>query len=137
MVQAALASCTFLITVQDPVSYIQSTEWNNTSISKRSDRNICIYIYQWEWPDLSPIHFWGCRKAIQQWTEIDPSEHQLPGYGTIWQTALNSRQVKTYFVRFLKPIYWNWRIYNIHLLTHSMYQMYLICTGSEYVLIVF
>ena len=26
--------------IQDPVSYIQSTEWNNTSVSKPSDRNI-------------------------------------------------------------------------------------------------
>ena len=33
-VQAALGSCTFRITVQDPVSYIQSTEWNSTSVSK-------------------------------------------------------------------------------------------------------
>jgi len=40
-VPAALASCTFQIIIQDPVSYVQSTEWNSTSVSKRSDRNMC------------------------------------------------------------------------------------------------
>jgi len=33
-VPAVLASCTFQITEQDPVSYVQSTEWNSTSVSK-------------------------------------------------------------------------------------------------------
>jgi len=39
-VPAALASCAFQITVQDPVSYIQCIEWNSTTVSKRSDRKI-------------------------------------------------------------------------------------------------
>ena len=39
-IPAALASCTFKITVQDPVSYVQSTEWDSTSISKPPDRKI-------------------------------------------------------------------------------------------------
>jgi len=46
------------------------------------------------------------------YTERNPSEYQLPGCGTSCQTTLNSQQVKTYSVRFLKPIYLNWRIYN-------------------------
>ena len=37
----------------------------------------------------------------------------LPTFGMSCQTTLNLQQVKTYFVRFLKPIYLNWRIYNI------------------------
>ena len=36
-VPAALVSCTFKITVQYTVSYIQSTEWNSTSVSERSE----------------------------------------------------------------------------------------------------
>ena len=40
-VPAALASRTCQITVKDPVSYIQSTEWNSTNVSKRSDKK-CI-----------------------------------------------------------------------------------------------
>ena len=63
--------------------------------------------------DLIPIQVWGYQEAIQQCAEIYPSEHQLPGCGTCCQTTLNSQQVKTHFVRFLKPIYLNWRIYNI------------------------
>jgi len=39
-VPAALAFYTFQITVQDPVSYIQSTERNSTNVSKRSDQKI-------------------------------------------------------------------------------------------------
>ena len=39
--------------------------------------------------------------------------YQPPGYGTSCQTTYSSQQVETYFVRFLKPIYLNWRIYNI------------------------
>ena len=66
-----------------------------------------------ECSDLSPIHFWGFQEAIQQYTERDPSEHQLLGCGTSCRTTLNLQQVKTYFVRFLKPIYLNWRIYII------------------------
>jgi len=37
---AALAPYTFKITVQDLVSYIQSIEWNSTTVSKRSDRKL-------------------------------------------------------------------------------------------------
>ena len=70
-------------------------------------------IYQWECTDLNPIHFWGYQEAIQQYTERDPSEHQLPDCGTSCRITLNSQQVKTYFVSFLKSIYLNWRIYNI------------------------
>jgi len=62
---------------------------------------------------VSTIHFWGYQKAIQQCTERDPFEHQLPGCRMSCQTTLKMQQVKTYFVRFLKPIYLNWRIYNI------------------------
>jgi len=40
-VSAALASSAFQITVQDLVSSIQSTEWNSTNVSKRSDKK-CI-----------------------------------------------------------------------------------------------
>ena len=36
-VPAALASCTFQMIVQDPVSYIQSIEWNRITVSERSD----------------------------------------------------------------------------------------------------
>ena len=39
-VPAALASCMFQITVQDPVSHIQSTECNNTTVSKRSEPKV-------------------------------------------------------------------------------------------------
>ena len=39
LVPAALASRTFQITVQDPVSYIESTEWNSTTVSKWCDLN--------------------------------------------------------------------------------------------------
>ena len=39
-VPAALASCMFQITVQDPVSYIQCTEWNGTTVFKRFGRKI-------------------------------------------------------------------------------------------------
>ena len=39
-VSATLASCKFQIIVQDPVSHIQSTEWNSTTVYKRSDLNI-------------------------------------------------------------------------------------------------
>jgi len=53
----------------------------------------------------------GYQEAIQQCTERESSEHQLPACGTSCQTTLNSQQVKTYFVRFLKPIYLNWCIY--------------------------
>ena len=41
-VPAALASCTFQITVHNPASYIRSTERNSTSVSKRSDPNLYI-----------------------------------------------------------------------------------------------
>jgi len=34
---AALSSCTFQMTVQNPVYNIQSTEWNDPSVPKRSD----------------------------------------------------------------------------------------------------
>jgi len=39
-VPAVLASCTFPITVQYPILYTQSTEFNSISVSKRSDRKI-------------------------------------------------------------------------------------------------
>jgi len=39
-VLAALASCTFQIIVQYPVSYIQGTEWNSIILSKWSDMKI-------------------------------------------------------------------------------------------------
>ena len=39
-VPAVLASCKFQIIVQDPVSCVQSTEWNSSSVSKRFDRKI-------------------------------------------------------------------------------------------------
>jgi len=40
-------------------------------------------------------------------------EYKFPGCGMSCQTTLNSQQVKTYFVTFLKPIYLNWFLYNI------------------------
>ena len=39
-IPAPLASSTSQITPQDPVSYIQSTEWNSNTTSKRSDRKL-------------------------------------------------------------------------------------------------
>ena len=50
-VTAALASYMFQITVQDPVSHLQSTEWNSITISKRS--NSKVYTSE----NLSPVHF--------------------------------------------------------------------------------
>ena len=32
----------FQLTLQDPVSYVESTAWNSTSVSKRSDKNIPV-----------------------------------------------------------------------------------------------
>ena len=61
--------------------------------------------------DLNPIHFEGTKKTYSN-VRIYPSEHQRPGCGTRCKITLNPQQVKTYFVRFLKPIYLNWRIYN-------------------------
>jgi len=44
-VPAVLASCTFQIAVQDPVSDIQCIVWNSITVSKRSDRkNIPVTI---------------------------------------------------------------------------------------------
>ena len=39
-VPAALASSTIPSTLHDPVSNIQSTEWNRTTVSKRSDPKV-------------------------------------------------------------------------------------------------
>ena len=61
------------------------------------------------------ITLWGYQKAIQQCTERNPSEHQLSGCGTSCQTTFNSQQIKTNFVRFLKPIDLIWRIYKFKL----------------------
>jgi hypothetical protein len=67
-----MASCTFHITVQDPVSYIQSTEWINTIVSKRSDENyIPVRMFQTDSYSLLWVS-----KATQQFT----SEYQLPGF---------------------------------------------------------
>ena len=60
----------------------------------------------------APIRVLFNFEGIQQCMERNPSKHQLPGYGTRCQTTLNFQQVQTYFARFLKPIYLNWRIYN-------------------------
>ena len=80
LVPAALASFIFQIIVHDPVSYVQSTEWNSTSGMMKN-------IYQWECSDLNTIHFWGYQETIQQCIERDPSEHQLPGCGMSCQAT--------------------------------------------------
>ena len=41
-VPATLSACTFQITVHDPVSHIQNTEWNSTTISKWSNPKLYI-----------------------------------------------------------------------------------------------
>jgi len=70
-VPAALSSCTFQITVQYRISYIQSTEWNSNSVSKLSDRNI--------------------------YTNEKPYSN-IPGCGTSYKTTLNSQQVYIYIL---------------------------------------
>lgn len=39
-IPASLIICTFRITVEDPVLYIQNTEWSRTTSSKRSDMKV-------------------------------------------------------------------------------------------------
>jgi hypothetical protein len=64
------------------------------------------------------------------------SEHQLPGCSTSCQITLNSQQVETYFVRFLKHICLNWRIYDFKPVYYvwNVFDLYM---SSEYVLITF
>jgi len=107
---AALASCTFQITVQHPVSYVQSTEWNSATVSKRSDSKICT-------SENVPIRvlftFDGTKKPHSNVRTEILQNISSQAVERVVKTTLNSQQVKTYFVRFLKPIYLNWRIYNI------------------------
>ena len=101
-VPAALASCRFQITVKDLVSYNQSTEWNSTTVSKRSDPKVCtsenvlirvIFTF-----DSTKKSYSNVRKEI------------LPGiFSRLWnkQTMINLKQVKKYIVWFLKHTFLN------------------------------
>ena len=76
------------------------------------------------------------QETTQQCTERDPSEDQLPGCETSCQTTLNSQQVDTYFVRFLKSIHLNWRIYNIKTVYYvrNVFELYELRICFNYVL---
>ena len=52
--------------------------------------------------DLSPTHFWVYKKAIQPRTEINPSEHQLPGCGTSCQNHIKHPESKDICCQVLK-----------------------------------
>jgi len=108
---AALASCTFQIIIQDPVSYLQSTEWNSTIVSKRSDRN--IYTSE-NAPIWVLVTFEGIKKPYSiVRREILPSISSQAMKRVSKLHTTHTQQIKTYFVRFFKPIHLNWRIYNI------------------------
>ena len=59
-VPAALSTCTFQITIQYPVSYIQCIEWNSSNVSKRSDRKIYTREHAPIWVQFT---FEGTKKA--------------------------------------------------------------------------
>ena len=101
---STLTFCAFQMAVQDPVSFIKTT------VCKRSDPKVYTIGNA---SILRPIHVRRYQNATQQYTERYPSEHQFARCGTICQTVLNLQQVKKYVVRFLKPTYFNYRIYNI------------------------
>ena len=110
-VPAALASCTFQITLED-------RDQNINTVSKPLD------------PKDKSV------RLLRSKSCPNISEHQLPGCVISCLTIFNLQQIKKYFVRILKPSYLNQPIYNIQTRVYR-YKMCFCYMSLEHVLIMF
>ena len=98
-VPATLASCTFQIIVQDPVSYIQCIEWNNTRVSKRSD-HIPVRMLRSE--------SYSLLRVPRSHTPIYGEKSFRASAPRLWNTLSNHIKIaanKDIFYKVLKPIW--------------------------------
>ena len=91
-VSAALASCTFQITVQDSVSYVQSTEWKNINVSKRSDRKY-IPVRMFRSESYSLLRVPKRHTALRLWNEL-PNHIKLAASKDIFSKVIKTHLFK-------------------------------------------